>query len=389
MHAAEKVNYGAENMDTALAQELKGRWAKLEKIMRERSLDAILLVGNSVVGPPFHGTFRYFTGHKVYYRYQAMIARPDKPITVCASSVQHKNGLAARGLTDIRVSPDILGTVLTDLKDQPVKRLGVSLEMLPALWYLELEKTGAAFVDVLGDICAIRSERSDFEIEMTRACGKIADAGYRAVCDKAAPGVKLTDLYAELDYAMKAAGAEETFTLMSCGRFSFEDNKLPCISPLIWPEDSVVKNGDCVAMEITPRYMGYWTQMVRTICVGEQNPDIKKAHADLLKTMEAAIPLFKPGIRLEDTIIHMCKVGESLGYASRLPFGHIAGIDLDEGWHYALESDIILKAGMTFIIHPTLITPNIDFGIFWGDSYLVTEDGGQCLTSCENALLTV
>ena len=389
MNVAEKRNYSASNMDAALLQDLKRRRAGLDRIMQDRELDAALIVGNSVVGPPQNGSFRYFTGHRVYFRHQAMIARSGMPIMVCASSVLHKKGLAARGFSDVRISPDILGSILSDLKDKPVKRLGVTLDMLPTLWYLEIEKMGMELVDILDDICELRGERSDFEIKVSRICGDIADVGYRAVCDIARPGVRLTDITAELDYAMKAAGAEETFTLTSCGRFSFEDNKLPCIGPFIWPDDRVVKSGDCVAMEITPRYMGYWTQMVRTICIGEPNQDIKKAHADLLKTVEAAIPLFKPGNKLEEVMLHMCEVGESLGYISRLPFGHIASIDLDEGWQYAMESDIILKEGMTLIVHTTLVTPKIDFGIFWGDSYLVTENGGECLTSSDSELITV
>jgi len=389
MSDVKKLNFSAENLDEPLRQELKHRRVHLDKIMQERGLDAVLIVGNNVVGPPVLGCFRYFTGHKVYFQYQALIARPGTPTTVFASSVLHKNALEARGITDIRVSPDMLGSVLSEFREHPVRRLGLLLDMLPSLWYLELIKLGIEATDILKDIVAIRYERSEFEIQATRTSAKIADIGYRAVCHNAKPGVRLTDLYAELDYSMKAAGAEETFTLMSSGRFSFEDNKLPCIRPYILAEDRVVKSGECVAMEITPRYMGYWTQMVRTICIGEPNPDLEIAHRDLIETQEAAVPLLKPGMNLEEVMTYMCKYGENLGYESKLPFGHIAGIDLDEGWQYAAESDIVLKSGMALVIHPTLVTPKIDYGIFWGDTYLITENGGECITSQSSELLTV
>ena len=384
-----KRNFGADNMDEALLLELKNRQGGLDKILLDRGLDAALIVGNSVVGPPMLGCFRYFTGHRVYYQYQALVARPGLPVMVCASSVLHKKGLGVRGFTDIRIAPDIFGSVVSEFRDRPVKRLGVVLDMLPALWYLELTKMGIEFVDIGSDIFALRGERSEFEVQASRISAGIADIGYRAVCDMARPGVRLTDLYAELDYSMKAAGSEETFTLMSCGRFSFVDNKLPCIGPFSMSEDRVVQSGDCVAMEITPRYMGYWTQMVRTICVDEPNPELVTAHRDLLETVEAAVPLFKPGVLLEDVMLHMCRYGEGLGYISRLPFGHVASIDLDEGWQYAVESDIALKAGMALVVHPTLVTPEIDFGIFWGDTFLVTEGGGECITSNSSELLTV
>ena len=384
-----RPNYSAENKDEALLRELEQRRGDLDKIIRDGGLDAALIVGNSVTGPPMLGCFRYFTGHKVYFRYQAVIARPGAPMAVFANSVLHSKPLGARGISDIRISGDMLGSVLSEFKERPVKRLGVVPDMLPSQWYLELIKPGIDTIDISKEIFALRGVRSEFEIQASRVSADIADIGYKAVCDMARPGIRLADLYAELDYSMKAAGAEETFTLMSCGRFSLEDNRLPCIGPFSSSEDRVVKNGDCVAMEITPRYMGYWTQMVRTICVGEPNPDLEIAHRDLIKTQEAAVPLFKPGIYLEDVMAFMCKFGEELGYISRLPFGHVASIDLDEGWQYAAESDIVLKAGMALVVHPTLVTPKIEYGIFWGDTYLVTENGGECITSRSSELLTV
>ena len=389
MNGANKINFSADNKDEALLRDLKQRQSSLDKIIQSRGLDAALIVGNSVTGPPMLGCFRYFTGHKVYFQYQALIARPGMPMTVFANSVLHNKPLAARGISDIRISRDMPGSVMSEFRERPVKRLGVVLEMLPSLWYLELVKAGIEAIDISKEIFALRSVRSEFEVGASRVSADIADIGYRAVCGMAKPGVRLTDLYAELDYSMKAAGAEETFTLMSCGRFSFEDNKLPCIGPFISSEDRIVEYGDCVAMEITPRYMGYWTQMVRTICVGEPNRDLEAAHRDLIKTQEAAVPLFKPGMELEEVMASMCRYGEDLGYISRLPFGHVASIDLDEGWQYAAESDIVLKSGMALVVHPTLVTPKIDYGIFWGDTYLVTEDGGECITSRTSELLTV
>ena len=389
MSDTSRINFGADNKDEALLQDLKRRQGNLDKIMQDRELDAVLIAGNSVTGPPMLGCFRYFTGHKVYYQYQAFIAKPGSPLTVFANSVLHKKPLEARGVSDIRISRDMLGCILSEFAEHPVRRLGVILDMLPAQWYLELVKAGIDAIDIKKEVYALRSVRSDFEIHASRISAKIADVGYKAVCDMAKPGVRLADLYAELDYSMKAAGAEETFTLMSCGRFSFDDNKLPCIGPFTSSEDRVVKSGECVAMEITPRYMGYWTQMVRTICVDEPNPDLDVAHKDLIKTQEAAVPLFKPGMNLEDVMAYMCKYGEDLGYISRLPFGHVASVDLDEGWQYAAESDIVLKVGMALVVHPTLVTPKIDYGIFWGDTYLVTENGGECITSDSSELLTV
>ena len=46
--------------------ELQSRWERLQTIMANKDLDALLIVGNSAVGPPSFGSFRYFTSHKVH-----------------------------------------------------------------------------------------------------------------------------------------------------------------------------------------------------------------------------------------------------------------------------------------------------------------------------------
>ena len=389
MVADTEARPGSEALNAELLTDLKRRQASLENIMLKHGLGAILIVGNSTVAQPAYGCFRYYTGHKVYYHHQAIVARPGKPIAICGGSALYKLPLETRGFSDIRISPDILGSVLAALNEQPIARIGLSLDVLPASWYLELRKLKIECLDITDDIFAYRNERSEFEVRATRKSAEIADAGYRAVCGMVRPGIRMSDLHAQLDYAMKKAGADETFTLMSNGRFSFENNQLPCIAPFTWPDGRVVSHGDNIAMEITPRYLGYWTQMVRTVCVGSSNPDIEAAHKAQLETIGATVPLLKPGMRLGDVLTHMWEFGKKLGYTNKMPFGHILGIDLDEGGRASLESDVILKENMTFVLHPTLVTPNIDYGIFWGETYLVAEGGGERLTSCGDELLTL
>lgn len=371
-----------------IVAELKRRQTSLVDMMEKRRLDAILIAGNSSVGPLAYGCFRYYTDHRVYYHLQAIVARPSKPIMICCGSILHLEALQSKGFEDIRVSPDIFGSVKKTLAEQPVRRLGVSFDMLPSDWYVELTRLypGLEFVDVTNDIFDSRSVHCEYEIQATRQCAKIADAGYKAVCDMAAPGVRMSDLHAEMDYAMKKAGAEETFTLMSTGRFSYENNGLKIIKPFSWPDNRVVQYGDNIGMEITARYRGYWTQMVRTVCIGEPNADLEKAHKVQLAVIAETVPLLKPGTQLGTVLSHMWEYGKSLGFIPKLPFGHIVGIDLDEGGRGSLESDFVLTENSNFVLHPTLVLGDMDYSIFWGDPYLVTKNGGERISESSTEL---
>ncbi len=390
----EKITSAAALVDefrSAIDSELPSRWKALDEIMKRLGLDAVLFVGNSAVGPKSYGMFRYFTNHRVYYHLQAFIARAGEAPTVICGTILHKKFFADKGFKDIRIGEAQLENVINTLLEKPVGRLGVSFEMLPAEWCEKLMQRMPAteLVDITDEVFELRLMRSKLEVEATRISAQIADRGYEAVCGMIKPGVKLSDVHAELDYVLKAAGAEETFTLMSNGRFALKDNGLPCITQFCWPDDRVIKSGDSVAMEITARYMGYWSQMVRTVSVGEENPDLKRLHEAQLKIISATVPLLKPGATLGEVLTFMWEYSKELGYIPSLPFGHIVGLDLDEAGRSSITSDLELKENMTFVLHPTLLTPDIDFSIFWGQSYLVTEHGGEALSAASHELLTI
>jgi Xaa-Pro aminopeptidase len=49
----------------------------------------------------------------------------------------------------------------------------------------------------------------------------------------------------------------------------------------------------------------------------------------------------------------------------------------------------VLEPGMAVIIHPTVFTPDGKNSFFWGETYLVIDDGYERLNHASNDLLTV
>lgn len=370
---------------------LKNRHKTLEKYLLDNGLDAALFVGNSSIGPLSYGYFRYYTDWRCYYHQQAFLMRPGSEPIIFVGSILHLQGVQERGFTDIRISPFIRDNVLKELCQNPPKRLGVCLDMIAADWYdaFEQQLPGMQLADISSELYELRSLHDDIEVERIRQCALIADAGYEAVCSIARPGVKMSDIHTELDYAMRKAGAEEVFTLISNGRFKYYTNGLPCIRAFGWPDDRIVQPGDNIGMEITPRFGGYWTQLVRTICIGEPSDDLVKAHKDQLAVMNNTLKQLIPGNTLGNVLKDMWHFGQSLGYEPKLPFGHIMGLDMDEGGRGSLDSDFVLKENTSVVLHPTMTLGDMDYSIFWGDNYLVTADGGERLNKCSTELIVL
>ena len=372
-----------------IVTELSRRHQRLAAILEEKGLDAALIVGNSAVGPLSFGCLRYFTDWRCYYHLQAFILAAGGEPIVCVGSALHDQGLTERGFKDIRSKGPLLSNVIKVIKEKGAKRIGTCLDMLPADWYLAIKKEipGADFTELSQAIFALRSEKDPITIERTRICAKIADEGYRAVCAMAKPGVRMMELHAELDHIMMRAGAEEVFTLTSCGRFSYTDNRLAALRSFNWPDDRVIKEGDSIAMEITPRYKGCWTQLVRTVSVGEPDPDLIKAHQAELELIGEVQKTLKTGAKLGDVLKFIWKRTEEMGFQPRLPFGHVLGLDLDEAGRASLESELVLSRGTTVVLHPTMAVGENNYSIFWGDTFLVSDGGGERINSSSTDLL--
>jgi Xaa-Pro aminopeptidase len=150
----------------------------------------------------------------------------------------------------------------------------------------------------------------------------------------------------------------------------------------------LIQKGDNIAFEITPRYQGYWTQIVRTVCLGEKNDEAQFLHDLIVKTIDETVKLLKPGVPLKDVIKFMWDYIEKAGYIPSLPCGHVCAVDLNEG-RVDPESDVMLTDGMAVIIHPTILAPGLETSIFWGETYLVTPNGGECLMHTSKDLLVV
>ena len=273
-------------------------------LMQNEKLDVLLTIGNECVGTNAYGCFRFLTAANVYYGLQSALFFPcSNPVGIVDSEISCGELKNAGIVTECRISTTPIQAIIDVLKESEITsgRLGTSLDILPQSWRVALEREmpGLVLCDVSEPLFRIRNLHSPEEVALIRQCGKLADAGYAEVLKNVKPGMTEQQVATELEHATQGMGADYNFTLISTGRFSLEDNQLPCIRAATM-FDCVVAHGDCISMEITPRYNGYWTQLVRTISVGEPNEDFIKMHEVIIK---GALEELKPGNRIGNIAI--------------------------------------------------------------------------------------
>ena len=99
-------------------------------------------------------------------------------------------------------------------------------------------------------------------------------------------------------------------------------------------------------------------------------------------------PTFKPGKTIRDVVAAIDAHVKSCGYIPRPPYGHICGVDLIEA-RVSPDNGEVLLPGTAVILHPTVFTPDSKNSFFWGETYLVTDDGFERLHHASDELITV
>ena len=361
------------------------RLKAVSSVMDNAGIRAIYLPGNSTVGSNSFGNNRYFTDRRVVFHYMSVVLLSGKePIAVVNDLMGKLNLISNSFVGDAVIDADQINGVIGILKDHGIEsgRVGTIFDILPAAWLLRLREAfpNVEFVNVSDELYPIRTMKSAEEIEVQRACSAIAVAGYKAICDTVRPGMYEREIVAALEKAMCSLGAEESFALITSGKFSIINNKLPALHNHA-AFNRVIENGDVVAVEITPRFCGYWTQIVRTVCVGEMNNDADEIRKIIVGAIEAAKPLMKAKTRVCDIVRSMREYTESAGYRFVMPCGHITAVDLAEE-DLSEDNTRQLETGTLIVVHPTVLTEDMETGIFWGESYIIADDGYESPMQC-------
>ncbi|HIX82898.1 MAG TPA: aminopeptidase P family protein, partial [Candidatus Erysipelatoclostridium merdavium] len=155
-------------------------------------------------------------------------------------------------------------------------------------------------------------------------------------------------------------------------------------------DDSQLKPGDSVIIDMGCKYHGYCSDMTRTVFYKEVSEEAKKVYQLVRKANEAAEAMIKPGVKLCDIDKTARDIISEAGYGKEFNhrLGHFIGRDVHEYGDVSVNFDLEVKEGMTFSIEPGVYLPG-KFGVRVEDLVLVTKDGCQVLNSYSKDLIVV
>jgi len=364
------------------------RYNELRKRMREMGVEILLVLGDTGDAGLRYSNLRYLTNFKVVFGNGVLIfPLHGEPVFFVFSALGAKKAKELSWIADVHeYNSNLISSVVESLKSIRPKweRIGIAnLATLPISFNqaLRQEFPSADQIEMGPVIQEMRYTKSEEEIKLVERSAQLADKAFEEILKAIKPGMTEFEVVALLERPMRAEGGDDFFDLIFSGPFKPGIGMDPFV-----PTDRKIQLGDSILLEITPRYEGYWAQLVRIVSVGRENRDLANFHRVARDAIGVAVRNFKPGIRLGDAVHEAKKVIESAGLELRPPLGHLCGLDLIES-RVKLESEEILQPGVVIIFHPPIYSGNTS--IFWGETYVITSEGCRRLHRATDELIVV
>lgn len=256
-------------------------------------------------------------------------------------------------------------------------RIGIDKNW-PARFLLSLMKKlpKAKFINASPCVDLVRMKKDIQEQVLMIEASRINDLAMQDVIDLCKDGLSEKEIAQKLPEIYIKYGADD---------ISFE----PIIAfgkngadPHHGNDNSQLKDGDSIIIDMGCKYHGYCSDMTRTVFFGSITEKQIEVYELVKKANESAEKIIKPGMKLSD--IDKCardiiaKAGYGKYFNHRL--GHFIGRDVHEYGDVSTSFDMEVEEGMIFSIEPGVYLPN-EFGVRIEDLVLVTKDGCQVLNS--------
>jgi Xaa-Pro aminopeptidase len=378
-------------------QEKDRRYGLVRQAMNKDGIDVLLVVGNGhYSGNPIFstGSFRYLSDFFIFSLYGFLLFfQEDDPIMLVPMELQEDMAKKYSWIRDIRMGLNYAGTIANILQEKKLqdRKIGlISMDSIPASTYLSLKEKlpKASFSEASSLVLPLRFIKSEEERRLLEKAGELNDGAYQEVLNHLKPGMREYEVAGIIEGYHRGKGSDKTFNLVFSGAFPVTKEGLP-FQGLPWcPSQRAIEKGDCVHLEMTTVYGGYWNQLVRIISVGLINPELEKFHQATVASTQAGIKAMKLGMKTSEVIPPIAKTAKEHGFGLTVPMGHFMGLDLVEA-RVTPDSQVVLEPGIAMILHPRLDDFKGRQIILWGESYLMTEKGPFRLNKTDDTLHTV
>ena len=229
-----------------------------------------------------------------------------------------------------------------------------------------------------------RMVKDEDELAVIRSAVNLGAKLFDRALEVMRPGVKESDVAAEMEYAARRAGAEEMSfsTIIASG----ERSALPHGRA----SDKPIKPGGFAVCDFGVILDGYCSDQTRTVWVGSVSEDARVGYEAVLEAQLAAIAAVRPEVSVGEVDGAARKVlrKRGLGRYFTHSTGHGVGLEIHEAPRLAAGQKAVLQPGMVITIEPGVYFPG-KWGVRIEDMVTVTARGCDVLTPTRKDFLAI
>lgn len=345
--------------------------------MQKHGLDALVICGNEYTG--FEGAIRYVSGFEIVHRYvYALIPLDGEPTLVFPREARWIGDKTKSWVTQ-HVWAELPGEWLREqFEANRWKRIGVyGMDfVLTVRDYRALSSSSFELVPFDRPFDLVRAVKSDEELACIRDSMEIITEGFWALVAAYEPGKTEAEIMAPAVECFFARGAG--LRMMNI-ILSGTDGEAEAHFKV--PGHRIVGMDDLLlySLEITGAE-GYWVEFSRPLIRGKISARTAAMSEAYPEALEAARKKMREG-EVASEVHRACaeifkRSGFQLGHLS----GHSIGTTMLEYPSIGAQSNVELKEGMIFSLHPQVVDADGKVCLYTQDTYRVGKTEGQNLS---------
>jgi Xaa-Pro dipeptidase len=360
----------------ALTPELERRYANVRAAMGEHDLDVLVVSGSEYSG--FEGAVTYLSGFQIVHRYAyVVVPAAGDPFVVFPSEARYV-GEHGTALIE-QVFHDRPGEHIAErARGAGWRRIGVyGLDHVMSVRDAQaLEGFEPLQFDVEFDLA--RAVKSDAELESVRDSVRINQRGFDIFLEHYEPGRTAAEVM---------AAAEEWFVAEGCGRLTM-NMVLTGTDSYARPEFKIARREEVLPKFVLPslEVAGpgmHWVEVSRAIAAPDAalSPDTKRMLEAYVEYADAATRAMRPGASCHDLHRAVSAGFHDRGYHLGHVTGHSIGMTMIEFPKVGEGVETELREGMVLSMHPHAIAASGEECLYMQETWLVTADGGEPLST--------
>jgi D-alanyl-D-alanine dipeptidase len=229
----------------------------------------------------------------------------------------------------------------------------------------------------------LRMRKDDVEIELLAIAGSHVDAAFEQfITSERLAGKTERQALDRLIELTMAQGTGQCWGICASGPNS--------AAPHYGTGDRVIQPGDSVVFDWGGPVGGYYSDITRTVHVGEPDEEFRKVYDIVRAANQKSLEAVKPGVECQqlDRVARKAITDAGYGEAFLHRVGHGLGLEVHEEPYLVEGNDLPLAEGMVFSDEPGIYLEG-RFGVRIEDAVVCTADGGRRLNECTRDLVVM